>query len=146
MSSKKSFGPITIILDYNRFPVNPASINAVAVAIWSAENLTVNDAVTVVLCSDYKMQQLNNKFRRLNRYTDVLSFKFDNLGCYGEIYISTQRADIQGRRYKIGFDAEIERLFVHGMLHLLGYTHEKRKNRKIMEIAENRFCLLSSPV
>jgi probable rRNA maturation factor len=68
-----------------------------------------------------------------------LSFNYDEDDLLGEIYISLQRAAIQARRYDVSYESEIERLFIHGILHLLGFDHETAPQRKRMEALENRF-------
>lgn len=81
---------------------------------------------------------LNKKWRQKDKATDVLSFpqqeeadlrrlaKFDS-GPWemGDIVISLERAKVQAREKKISFHQELEVLLVHGILHLLGYDHEK---------------------
>ncbi len=72
-------------------------------------------------------------FRGKNHPTDVLSFNYNDKDLLGEIYISYERARVQARRYSVSYDNEILRLFVHGMLHLIGFDHEKPGEKKKME-------------
>ena len=95
--------------------------------------------VNVILCSDYKIKKLNTDFRDKARPTDVLSFNYNDKDLLGEIYISLQRAAVQSKRYGSTFVEEIERLFIHGMFHLLGYDHETPTQRRRMEAKENAF-------
>ncbi|KKU94140.1 MAG: putative rRNA maturation factor [Candidatus Jorgensenbacteria bacterium GW2011_GWA1_48_13] len=92
--------------------------------------------VDVYLVSDPAMKKLNREFRRKNKATNVLSFrepeKFphpEGKGQYlGEIYLAPEYVRKSGEN--------LERLFHHGLLHLLGYTHKKRSDRIKMEKAE----------
>ena len=75
----------------------------------------------------------------MNRVTDVLSFPFNDVDFLGEIYLSLQRAKVQAMRFGFLFDDEIERLFVHGMLHLLEYDHITDSERIQMEKKEREY-------
>lgn len=107
------------------------------------EGIAHDTSLNVILCSDDTIRALNRDYRKKDCATDVLSFPFDESDFLGEIYISLQRAEEQAVRFGLGYDAEVERLFVHGLLHLLGYDHENENERSEMEQRENRYCCLS---
>ena len=94
---------------------------------------------TVFLTSNYKMKKLNNKFRKLNKPTDVLSFPLNiklrkNL-YLGDIAISYEI--IYKRSLKSIFDHELDKMWIHGYLHLNGYDHVKNVDYKKMYKKEN---------
>lgn len=95
--------------------------------------------VEVTLCSDYLIKKLNSRYRGINRATDVLSFSFSSVDILGEIYISLQRAAIQARKYNVTYTDEVNRLFVHGFFHLLGFDHETEKDQAQMVVRELRY-------
>ena len=72
------------------------------------------------------MAGLNRRWRRKNRSTDVLSFPVAEIGArfLGDIVISVPYATRQARRRGDSPAREMDRLLVHGYLHLLGYDHE----------------------
>jgi probable rRNA maturation factor len=107
--------------------------------IYAREKIPAEKRLNVVLCSDHAIKKLNAQFRGKPCPTDVLSFNYDEDDLLGEIYISLQRAKIQARRYGVSYPSEIERLFVHGMFHLLGFDHETALQRKRMEAIEKRY-------
>lgn len=83
-------------------------------------------SVTVAFVSDNKIQELNRRFRGIDRATDVLSFPADgpddlNLG---DIAVSVETAAAQAKENGLHFDDEIAQLILHGLLHLSGYDHE----------------------
>jgi rRNA maturation RNase YbeY len=89
----------------------------------------------VVYCSDSPMIKLNYEFKNKNHVTDVLAFGLNNENepdYLGEIYINLQQAKRQAKEHKEPYIKEVERLTVHGVLHLLGYTDENIANRKKM--------------
>ena len=103
--------------------------------------------VSVYFCGDRRMASLNRRWRRKDRPTDVLSFPSgeDDRGFLGDIVISVPYATRQARRRRETPPTEIDRLLLHGYLHLLGYDHEldhgemdalESKLRKRLGIAE----------
>ena len=86
--------------------------------------------VTVVLTGDRDIRRLNREFRGKDRPTDVLSFDIgDGLAPgepFGDVVISVETARRQARDYDAPLVNEMQRLIVHGVLHLCGYDHHER--------------------
>ena len=80
--------------------------------------------LSVLFCGDEKMRTLNRRYRGQDRSTDVLAFPADGGELLGDIVISVPYASRQARRRGEPVSREIERLLVHGLLHLNGYDHE----------------------
>jgi probable rRNA maturation factor len=80
--------------------------------------------VSVYFCGDRRMRSLNRRYRRKDRPTDVLSFPAGDGALLGDIVISVPYAMRQARRRRQSASAELDRLLLHGYLHLLGYDHE----------------------
>jgi len=96
--------------------------------------------ISLAVVDDNKIQALNGKHRGKDEPTDVISFayneseKFPGENMLGEIYISIDTA----KRQSEDLDHELKFLFVHGVLHLLGYTHETdEKYTEMMMITED---------
>jgi len=87
--------------------------------------------LSVVLVSDREMQALNRRWRRRDRPTDVLSFAqregagLAPDGLLGDVVISLDTARRQAKERGESLGREADRLLVHGLLHLLGYDHER---------------------
>ncbi|HHY04964.1 MAG TPA: rRNA maturation RNase YbeY [Thermoanaerobacterales bacterium] len=110
--------------------------------------------VSVVLTDDEHIQQLNKTYRSCDAPTDVLSFamqennKNDTLylgdeaaQLLGDIVISLERAKLQAEEYGHSFEREVAYLAVHGILHLLGYNHEREDDKKIMRQKEEQILM-----
>ena len=87
-------------------------------------------AFTVCLLSDQAIRRFNRKFCGVDRPTDVLSFpaeerKNGGRAYLGDILISVETARANARRYGLRLEEEIQVLALHGVLHLLGYDHER---------------------
>ena len=94
---------------------------------------------TLFLTNSRKMKDLNNKFRKKNKATDVLSFPFNykitKNSYLGDMAISYEI--INKRSIKSNFFIEFDKMWIHGYLHLLGYDHKKLKNFQKMNKKEN---------
>ncbi|PIR71400.1 MAG: rRNA maturation RNase YbeY, partial [Candidatus Nealsonbacteria bacterium CG10_big_fil_rev_8_21_14_0_10_37_25] len=69
-----------------------------------------------------RIRKLNKKYRGKNRMTDVLSFPDNGLG---EIVICLREVKKNAKKFGSSFKKELSTCLIHGILHLLGYDHEK---------------------
>ena len=105
-----------------------------------------NVTFTILLTNTFNMKKLNKKFRRKNKSTDVLSFPFfspKNLKLVREkkIYIgdiATSYEIINSRSKRNNFFLEFDKVWVHGLLHLVGYQHVKNNDYFKMNKIEKR--------
>ena len=87
--------------------------------------------VNVVFVNDRRIHELNRRFLKRDRPTNVISFNCDEPQLpgeprlLGEVYISRDRAREQAREYGVTYASELRRLVLHGLLHLLGLTHHQ---------------------
>jgi len=90
---------------------------------------------SILLTNNKKMKNLNFKFRKKNKPTDVLSFQSNNNIYIGDIAISYE---IVNKRSKLSnFFIEFDKMWIHGYFHLIGYDHKKLKDFKKMAKKEN---------
>lgn len=82
------------------------------------------------------IQSLNSQYRSIDSPTDVLSFPLDDERMLGDVIICTEIAEEHATEYGHSTEREIIYLFVHGLLHLLGYDHEDETDRKAMRQRE----------
>ena len=93
---------------------------------------------SVLLTNNKKMKNLNFKFRNKDRPTDVLSFPFSKLKkseYIGDIAISFEI--VNQRAKSTNFFFELDKMWIHGYFHLIGYDHKKLKDFKNMIKKEN---------
>ena len=90
---------------------------------------------SILLTNNKKMKNLNSKFRKKNKPTDVLSFQSNDNIYIGDIAISYE---IVNKRSKLSnFFIEFDKMWIHGYFHLIGYDHKKLKDFKKMAKKEN---------
>ena len=107
--------------------------------------LKCDPIVSVSIVDNRYIHKINKKYRHIDRPTDVISFAFlDNENNYdkilfspgpvvlGDIYISLEKAKEQAEEYGHSLHRELSFLFVHGLLHLLGYDHMNEEDEKVM--------------
>ena len=80
--------------------------------------------ISLLLTDDETIRQLNKEYRNKDKSTDVLSFPMEDDIMLGDIAISVDTASRQAEEAEINLDRETAFLFIHGLLHLLGYDHE----------------------
>lgn len=83
--------------------------------------------LSIVLLGEKRMQEINRVYRGKNEVTNVLSFFQKELGL-GELVLCPAKIRKDAQNYGIIFKAELYRIFIHGLLHLLGYNHETEKD------------------
>ena len=118
------------------------------VKFFKGKNITF----TILLTSSLNMKRLNKKFRNQKKATDVLSFPSFTFGSLklikekniyiGDIALCYQI--INNRTLKTNFFIEFDKIWVHGLLHLLGYDHIKNKDYLKMYRVEKRIMNLIS--
>lgn len=116
-----------------------------------AENIPPNSEISLLITGQERIQELNREYRGKDRPTDVLSFSMseqkegepiafigppDGLLHLGEIIISYPQALIQAQERGHSIKKEMAILIVHGVLHILGYDHEKPEKEPAMTARE----------
>jgi len=109
---------------------------------------TDNISVNLILTDDNYIKTINSEYRGKDKSTDVISFAYrddpfpviDNpMEELGDIYISLEKASEQAVEYEVSLADELKRLIIHGVLHLLGYDHEKSEaEEKKMNLLEEK--------
>lgn len=107
-------------------------------------NIKCEPIVSVSLVDKDLIYNINRDYRHIDKETDVISFAFlDNEDreailksgsdvVLGDIYICVDVAIEQAKEYGHHLDRELRFLFIHGLLHLLGYDHMKKEDEEVM--------------
>ena len=101
--------------------------------------------MSIFLTNNYDIKKLNNKFRKINKPTNVLSFVQDKKFCLdgskhvillGDIVISLEKIRSEAKGLEKKFSDHLIHICIHGLLHLFGYNHKKKSEAKIMQKKE----------
>ena len=107
-----------------------------------AKCFPINYTFDVNIINSNQMHIINKKHRKVDKDTDVISFAFHDAkdiksNLLGEIFINHQRAKKQAKEYGHSYEREMTFLFIHGVLHLLGYDHIKSAGEQKMNKLQN---------
>ncbi|MGM0439072.1 MAG: rRNA maturation RNase YbeY [Patescibacteria group bacterium] len=94
--------------------------------------------LSIAFLEPSEIKKFNKKYRDSEGPTDVLSFEGDK-EFLGEVLVSPKVVEEQAKRHGLKFDREIRRVLIHGVLHLLGYDHKKKDDKKEMREKEEEF-------
>lgn len=123
--------PVAIEILARSSPVTPEALRRLIRRVLRTEGYG-DHSLTLILTDSARLRRLNRKYRCTDRVTDVISFAMLEGPAHpgtqrelGDIYISLPRTRKQARQHQVSFDHELQRLVVHGLLHLVGYDHLK---------------------
>jgi probable rRNA maturation factor len=99
--------------------------------------------IGIILVDDIEIHRINKEFLEHDYPTDVITFPLDEEDLEGEIYISQETAKSQAEEYGVSLQNELQRLAIHGTLHLLGYEDSTEKTKKEMTKLEDKFLSIN---
>jgi probable rRNA maturation factor len=117
--------------------VVPPGLRAPGLAAW-LERIApapARGSVAIAVVPDRRIRELNRRYRHKNAATDVLSFPAEEPGQLGDIVIALGVARRQAQSARHSLSSEFRVLALHGLLHLLGYDHE-RDNGEMRRLEE----------
>lgn len=124
------------ILFFARGARRPPAVEAAALrgiaAVMRKHKVRNPGELNVIWVSRAALRKLGRKFRNADKFTDVISFRYEDPGAFGDLYISPEQARLNARRFGVPFQEECVRLCVHGALHLLDYRDYAPAERKKM--------------
>jgi probable rRNA maturation factor len=96
-------------------------------SLQTIHNHLTQKPLELIFVNSKDMQELNKNFRGIDKTTDVLSFPLDFMDGLplGSIVINIEIAKTKANEFSHSLEDEIKLMFIHGLLHLLGYDHEK---------------------
>ena len=121
--------------EYNEYQeIYQALANVVLIEL----KLSDDYEISVTLVDNKTIKKMNKEYRFKDYATDVITFENEIVGYYedsvdlGDIFISVDKALEQAKEYNHSIKRELAFLFVHGMLHTLGYDHQNKEDEQIM--------------
>ena len=100
----------------------------------------VEGDITYIFCNDDYLLEKNIRFLNHNTLTDVITFDYcEGNSVSGDIFISIERVKENSEVFKVDFLTELNRVMVHGLLHLLGYKDKTERESNLMRKKENYY-------
>ena len=100
-------------------------------------------AVSVIFCSDNYLLDVNIKYLGHDYYTDIITFDYcEGSVLSGDLFISVDSVRENASFYGVEFDDELNRVIVHGLLHLIGYDDHSEEDIVVMRSKENYYLSL----
>ncbi|MBN8703842.1 MAG: rRNA maturation RNase YbeY [Bacteroidetes bacterium] len=99
--------------------------------------------INYVFCNDKYLHTINLKFLHHDTYTDIITFDYSDKKSKtvsADIFISIERVKENAQTLKTSFSLELQRVLIHGVLHLLGYKDKTKAQKVAMRKLEDK-CL-----
>jgi len=137
MLIKSSLDIIPNMIDFNNkttLKTDESLLNSIAISLSNKE-------IELIVVDKDEMKELNKQHRGVDSSTDVLSFSYEDMpnAPLGSIVISSWHVETKANEFGHTNDDEMTLLFIHGLLHLLGYDHEvdngqmRKKEKELIE-------------
>ena len=99
--------------------------------------------VNIIFCSDNYILDVNLKYLQHDYFTDIITFDYcENKVLSGDLFISVDSVRENSVFYNTEFEDELNRVMVHGILHLIGYDDHTEEDQKVMREKENYYLSL----
>lgn len=99
--------------------------------------------ISIIFCSDNYVLDINQKYLQHDYFTDIITFDYcegDRLS--GDLFISVDSVRENSVEFGTEFKDELNRVIIHGLLHLVGYDDHTEKDIKLMRSKENYYLSL----
>lgn len=94
--------------------------------------------VTYIFCNDEKILEVNNQYLQHDYYTDIITFDYtEGNKISGDLFISLDTVRSNAEQFEVTFENELDRVLIHGVLHLCGVADESEEQRAEMIRREN---------
>jgi probable rRNA maturation factor len=123
----------------------PVPIERRKLYCWIKDVITLENHfcgnISIILCSDGYLLEINRKFLKHGFYTDIVTFNYNSQNIIsGDLFVSLDRVKDNAVIYCVDFRDELKRVIIHGILHLLGYN-DKTPDEKITMREKEDFYL-----
>jgi rRNA maturation RNase YbeY len=134
----------SIIFDFLEEGVLPFDFAEAKIITW-LESVALAEAKSIAklqyyFCSDTQLLDLNLQYLQHDTLTDIITFPYDTNPIEAEIYISLDRVMENAKTYSNGdYYLELNRVLVHGLLHMCGYNDHSLEEKEIIHDKESHY-------
>ena len=95
--------------------------------------------LTIIFCSDDYLLEVNREHLDHDYYTDIITFDYSDFPTVsGDLFISVDRVKENATDFNVSFEHELQRVIIHGFLHLCGYFDKTNEDELLMRSKENQ--------
>ena len=152
---------VNISVEYNlNIHLKKSWLQKIVLKALEVEGIVASAEIGLVITDDKTIKKLNRTYRDADKTTDVLAFRMmpstsqnpeesfidppDGIRHLGEVVISYTQASRQAQEQGHNVEQELALLVIHGVLHLLGYDHERPQENQKMRTKENEILVALS--
>lgn len=96
-----------------------------------------------IFCSDNYLHNINLEYLKHDTFTDIITFDYcENNTINGDIFISIERVKENAKKFNQTIEKELQRVLIHGVLHLLGYKDKSQQESETMQKKEDFYLNL----
>ena len=115
--------------------------------LWIENTIKSEKKIGLAVCytfvSDEALLKMNKEYLNHNTYTDIITFDYsEQKKITGDIFISIDRVKENAKKFKVKFEDELNRVIIHGVLHLCGYKDKTKTDALTMRKKENKYLLI----
>lgn len=104
----------------------------------------VPETINIIFCSDNYILKINNEYLQHDYFTDIITFDYseslnDVKHISGDLFISIDTVHSNSDTYGVKFREELDRVIIHGILHLIGYNDKNVEQQKEMRSKEDYY-------
>ena len=130
---------INIFYEHSSIPLSEKNLKSLCSEILKHQGYSKYN-ISVIFVSDEALKEMKKKYFNQDMYTDVIAFNLsDENQLEGEIYISFDVVKINSDLYDTEVNNELQRIVIHGTLHLIGYEDNTKEKKEKMTILEDFF-------
>ena len=96
--------------------------------------------ISFIFCGDEYLLDINKQYLDHDYYTDIITFDYvEDSVLSGDIFISIDRVKENASEFRVSFDDELNRIMIHGVLHLAGYKDKAKDDKELMTSKEDYY-------
>lgn len=96
--------------------------------------------ISIIFCSDRYILDVNMKYLQHDYFTDIITFDYcEGNSISGDLFVSIDSVRENAIHFGVDFETELDRVMVHGVLHLIGYDDHNEKDIAVMRQKENYY-------
>ena len=123
--------------DVENFDLDPVFLTS-WLSVTCVDELKVLEEVNLIFCSDEYLLKMNIEYLQHDYYTDIISFDYcEDDKILGDLFISKDRVLENSIDNNVSFELELQRVIVHGVLHLCGYKDKTDEEAALMRSKED---------